>query len=157
MRKEADQFTDSTFLEGMTSIRALIHAKDAGVNDRPIEVIYYDSADKTRERDLTYLRAKSMEYGYRLEPKTRKEIDDMAIGNTHGGLIAKCGARSLPRLTDSVAALHQNGFFSLTCAEIRTASMRSLTALRIPIILVMPYVLYTRVAQTASFLMSEIG
>ena len=48
MRKEADQFTDSTFLEGMTSIRALIHAKDAGVNDRPIEVIYYDLADKTR-------------------------------------------------------------------------------------------------------------
>ena len=113
MRKEADQFTDSTFLEGMTSIRALIHAKDAGVNDRPIEVIYYDSADKTRERDLTYLRAKSMEYRYRLEPKTRKEIDDMAIGNTHGGLIAKCGARSLPRLTDSVAALHQNGFYAL--------------------------------------------
>ena len=129
MRKEADQFTDSTFLEGMTSIRALIHAKDAGVNDRPIEVIYYDSADKTRERDLTYLRAKSMEYRYR-----------------HMGVLSLNVVR-VPCPDSPI----------LWQPYIRTASMRSLTALRIPIISVMLYVLYTRVAQTASFLMSEIG
>ncbi len=113
MRKEADQFKDSTYLEGMTSIRALIHAKNAGVNDRPIEVIYYHLADKARERDLAYLRAKSKEYGYRFEQLSREEIDNMAIGNTHGGLIAKCGSRSLPPLADSIENLRKDGFYAL--------------------------------------------
>ena len=113
MRKESEQFTDSTILEGMTSIRALIHAKDAGLNDRPIEVIYYDRSDKARERDVAYLQAKRAEYGYRMEPMARADIEAMAIGNTHGGLIARCGTRSLPALADSSAFLCENGFYAM--------------------------------------------
>lgn len=113
MRKESDQFTDSTVLEGMTSIRALIHAKDAGLNDRPILVIYYDPSDKAREHDVAYLRAKSAEYGYRMEPMERSDIDSMAIGNTHGGLVAKCGTRTLPALSNSSDCLRTNGFYAM--------------------------------------------
>lgn len=113
MRKEADQFADSTLLEGMTSIRALIHAKDNGVNDRPIEVIYYDPMDKSRDRDIAYLRAKSAEYGYQLEAKPRDLINALATGNTHGGLVAKCGARSLLALNDPSIQLHPKGFYAL--------------------------------------------
>lgn len=113
MRKEAEQFADSTILEGMTSIRALIHAKDDNINDRPIEVIYFDPSNKAREHDIAYLRAKSTEYGYRLEPKARDAIDEMATGNTHGGLVAKCGSRSLPLLHDAADQIRQDGFYAL--------------------------------------------
>lgn len=113
MRKESDQFTASTILEGMTSIRALIHAKDAGVNDRPIEVIFYDPSDNARIHDVAYLRAKSAQYGYQMQPMLRKDIETMAIGNTHGGLVAKCGNRTLPALSDASALLQPKGFYAM--------------------------------------------
>ena len=42
MQKETVKFQPSLVLEGMTSIRALIKARDEGINDRPIEKILFD-------------------------------------------------------------------------------------------------------------------
>ena len=43
MQKESIKFENSTVFEGMTSIRAILKAKDAGINDRRIEKILFDS------------------------------------------------------------------------------------------------------------------
>ena len=112
MRKESEQFADGTILEGMVSIRALIHAKDDGINDRPIRTVYFDPEKKKIIKDLGYLRAKSREYGFEVLPATAEDLEKMAVGNTHGGLIAVCGERKYPALQDATS-LTDRGFYAL--------------------------------------------
>ena len=111
MRKEWNQFVENTLLEGMTSIRALLHAKDAGINDRMIETIYYDPLAPKLEKNLSYLRVKSREYGFQVLPMSKEEISVLATGNTHGGLIAVCRERSLSGFGDETA-LPEKGFYA---------------------------------------------
>ncbi len=114
MRKEASQFISSTVLEGMTSIRALLHAKDATLNDRPIQAVLYDkSKQKKLEKDLGYIKAESQKYHFDVMPVTGQEIDEKTLGNTHGGLIAMCGERTFPALISSLNSLKQNGFYAM--------------------------------------------
>ena len=48
MIKEETRFAASNIMEGMTSISALLAAKAAGVNDRPIFEIRFDKAKKEK-------------------------------------------------------------------------------------------------------------
>ena len=114
MRKEIQQFAASTTLEGMTSIRALLHAKEAGNNDRPIFAILYDR-DRLQKigKDLSYIRAVSQKYGYDVIESTSDELEELTIGNTHGGLIALCGERTLPSLLEVPNEIKPNGFYAL--------------------------------------------
>ena len=51
--KEAEKFVDSSIMEGMTSIRAVLQGSEAGVNDRRIEKILFDKAkEKSKMREL---------------------------------------------------------------------------------------------------------
>lgn len=64
MRKEQEQFAFSTVFEGMTSIRAILHGKEAGVSDRIIDRILYDTAkEKKLLKDLGYLKYMGSRYG----------------------------------------------------------------------------------------------
>ncbi len=112
MRKEYEQFNASNILEGMTSIRALIHAREAGINLRPIHRILYDmTCIKKIGKDVGYLKAVSSKHGYEVIESTTDEIASLTIGNTHGGLIALCGERPLVSLT-SDTKLAENGFYA---------------------------------------------
>lgn len=112
MQKEEIRFENSTVLEGMTSISALFAAKEAGLNDRGIERILFDRAKKQKkERELRFLSAKCREYGIELVLCDAAEIDRLSIGNTHGGVIALCTDRTLPR--PSAENLPQNAFLCL--------------------------------------------
>ena len=114
MRKEIEQFATSSILEGMTSIRALLHARDAGVNDRPITAILYDTKKAAKlGKNLSYIKAVASKHGYELLGAEEEEIDALAIGNTHGGLIALCGERTLPFLSDATSAIKPNGFYAM--------------------------------------------
>lgn len=97
MIKEEKRFTASNIMEGMTSISALLAAKAAGVNDRPIHEIRFDR-EKARKkpRELGFLRAKCEELHIPLTLTAAEEIDALCIGSTHGGVIALCGERTLP-------------------------------------------------------------
>ncbi len=113
MRKEYLQFQASNILEGMTSIRALIHAREAGINTRPIYHILYDAACvKKIGKDVGYLRAVADKHGYDIVESTAEEIESLAIGNTHGGLIALCGERPIPRLADCTGEILPCGFYA---------------------------------------------
>ncbi len=112
MIKEEIRFQDSTVMEGMTSISALLAARAAGINDREIMEIRYDSARKAKKaREIGFLTAKCAELGIKLTATTAENIDKMSVGNTHGGIIAVCGARTLPLLT--AENLPKSGFLCL--------------------------------------------
>ena len=111
MQKEQTKFVDSTVFEGMTSIRAIIKGRDSGVNDRPIKTILYDK-DKTKKisKELGYLKAVSSQYGYEVMETTSEQLDALTLGNSHGGLVAVTGERTLPYLSEDID-IDSNGFY----------------------------------------------
>ena len=57
------------------------------------------------------MRAKSYELGYEVVEVSAEEIADIAIGNTHGGIIAYCSDRTIPQLKDHVEEIENDGFY----------------------------------------------
>ncbi len=114
MHKESDKFGESTVLEGITSIRALIDARrDPGSrNDRPIERILFDE-ERLRKigKEVGWLRAVGREYDFPVLPAPREEIERLATGTTHGGLLAVCGQRILPPLSE--CDILPDGFYAM--------------------------------------------
>lgn len=99
MQKESIKFENSTVLEGMTSLRALFSGKKSGYNDRQILRLLYDEAKQDKlYKELSYLRAMGKEHQFPLLPSSEGEINALAIGTSHGGLLAECGPRTLPLL-----------------------------------------------------------
>ena len=97
MLKEEQRFQSSNILEGMTSISALLNAGD--VNDRKIETVLIDRAKrKSKAAQIGYLTAKSHELGFPVEFVEAEEIDRLSVGNTHGGILALCTARTISAL-----------------------------------------------------------
>ena len=108
MLKEEQRFADSDILEGMTSISALLNAGAA--NDRKIEKVLIDSAKrKSKAPQIGFLTAKSHELGFPVECVDAEEIDRLSVGNTHGGILALCTARTIHTLTPS--DIQPNSFY----------------------------------------------
>ncbi len=96
--------------EGMISVRALIESYSAGISDRKIERLYYDVARAEKERaEFAWLSHRAREQGFSILPTPRKELDAMAVGTTHGGVIAQATPRTFPPLT--AEAVEKNGFY----------------------------------------------
>ena len=116
MQKEYLKFEDALCFEGMTSIRAIIDGIDSGISDRKIETILFDK-DKTDKnyKTLGYLRAVSAKYGFTLEETDAATLEKLALGNSHGGIIALCKERTIPTLTEELykAEICNNGFYAM--------------------------------------------
>lgn len=110
MQKEYLKFEKSNIFEGMTSIRAIIRSIDAGRTNRTIEKILFDK-DKLNKisKEIGYLRAVSTKYGYELIESSSDELNELALGNTHGGIIALCSDREIPRLSKDY--ILKSGFY----------------------------------------------
>ena len=113
MEKEYEKFNTSNIFEGMTSIRAVIKAFDSGINDRKIdEIIYSSSKKQARAKELNYLSKVSSQYGFIMTEVDDDTLGSLAIGNSHGGILAKCSDRTIPALTSlSNGNLPEKGFF----------------------------------------------
>lgn len=74
-------------IEGNVSVKAAILAKK-----RKVHCIYVDA--KKHDPDTKWILHRAAEANIPIYSKTREEIDEIAIGKTHGGLIAQCDARS---------------------------------------------------------------
>lgn len=110
MLKEEKKFHDSDLLEGMPSISALLKGIEAGINNRRILRILFDR-DKlqSKKSELRFLQLKSQLMGFPVQLVSREEIEKITIGNTHGGIVAECTSRLLPRLeTNSII---ENGVY----------------------------------------------
>lgn len=101
MKKEESRFVASNVMEGMTSISALLAAGQQGQNDRPIFEIWFDEDKKVKKaRELGFLQARCRDRQIPLLFKRTEEIEAMCVGNTHGGVIALCGERTLLQPTE---------------------------------------------------------
>ncbi|MBQ5390434.1 MAG: RNA methyltransferase [Clostridia bacterium] len=113
MEKEYEKFAASDLFEGMTSIRAVLKAMDSGSSDRRIlEIIYSSGRASARAKELGYLSKVANHYGFTMTERSDDEIQALAIGNSHGGILARCSPRTIPELTSLTGDfLPQNGFF----------------------------------------------
>ena len=110
MQKEAEKFVDSSLMEGMFSIRAILRASEDGMNDRKIERVLFDKEKtKSKARELSFLRAKAKEHGFSVDFVDGAKIDEMTIGNSHGGIVAVCTERTVPSVYDM--KIKDNGFY----------------------------------------------
>ena len=108
MLKEEQRFVTSNILEGMTSISALLNSNEA--NDRKIEKVFIDRTKRrSKAAQIGYLTAKSHELGFPIEFVDTEEIDRLSVGNTHGGILALCTARTIPTL--SKADIRKDSFY----------------------------------------------
>ena len=110
IKKEEDKFVDSLIFEGMTSISSIINSPDE--NDRKIIKIIYDEAkSKSKSKELNFLRNKSKELNFEMISASFEEINELTIGNSHGGIIAICSHRNIENLSNINDGIKTNGFY----------------------------------------------
>ena len=110
MKNEQSRFEASTVFEGMTSISAVINGYKNGTTDRRPEMILIDKEKtKSKEKEITFLKRNSSEFGYTIKYTDAEEIEKHTTGNSHGGIIAFCTERSIPFLKD--AQISECGFY----------------------------------------------
>jgi 23S rRNA (guanosine2251-2'-O)-methyltransferase len=101
MIKEADKQKASNLMEGMVSFRAVLSGIQAGISDRKIEKVL---VDETRVRAITghlsYIKAMSYQYGFSIEMVKKEKIDELAVGDSHGGILTVCTDRRIPELSE---------------------------------------------------------
>ena len=101
---------DLNVFEGMTSISALINSIKSGKNDRKIHEILFDKSKiKSKRPEMSFLRANAESLGYELKICDISEINDLANGTSHGGIIALCGDRIIQNL--SADKISPNGVY----------------------------------------------
>lgn len=111
MIKESTRFIDSCVFEGMTSIRAIIKSIDENTSDRKIVQVLYDKSKiKKNTKNICYLKAVSQKYGFDVDECSSEIIDELTLGASHGGIIAKATSRTIPPLDDT-AKIKSNGFY----------------------------------------------
>ncbi len=105
-----DKYLPSNIFEGLTSIRAVIASRDAGISSRKISEIYYDESriDK-HKKEIAWLSRMAKKHGFTLIESTSDKISELTLGTTHGGFVAVCEERILPQLT--AQAIKDNGFY----------------------------------------------
>lgn len=115
MLKEQEKFQKSTLFEGMTSIRAILRAATVDknpTNTRRIDKILYNCDKLTiKDKNVHYLQSISKELGFSVEGIPESVIDEMALGHSHGGILALCTERIIPRLTKE--DIVPNGFYCM--------------------------------------------
>jgi 23S rRNA (guanosine2251-2'-O)-methyltransferase len=110
MQKEAEKFIESSLMEGMFSIRAILRACEDGVNDRKIKTILFDKAKmRSKAKELSFLRAMSYQHGFEIEYVDAEKIDETTIGSSHGGIVALCTERTVPKAEEMT--IKENGFY----------------------------------------------
>lgn len=110
MQKEESRQQDSTFMEGMVSFRAVIRGIESGVSDRKILRVLYDrEREKRLAGHLSYIRAMSYRHDFEVIPIDGSEIEALATGTSHGGILTVCSDRTLPDLSEAEIAV--GGFY----------------------------------------------
>lgn len=108
MINDEQKLTQSNVLEGMTSISALLNAKE--INDRRITEVWVDNAKrKSKAAEIGFLVARSHADGFSIRFVDAEQISANATGSSHGGIIAFCTPRTIPPLCAS--DIRSNGFY----------------------------------------------
>ena len=110
MQKEEIKTAESAIMEGMQSIRSVIAGNERGVNDRKIvEILVDEERTVALSKELGWLRHVGERSGFSITSCESKEIDSLALGRTHGGILARCSERTIPPL--EIGKIKENGFY----------------------------------------------
>lgn len=112
MKKEYSRFESGAVFEGIVSLRTLISVMEKGdpSNDRRINTVYYDTERAKKEKkEFSWLTHRGKELGFEIITVDRPKIDELCIGNTHGGIATVAGERKLTELTGD--KIVKNGFY----------------------------------------------
>lgn len=105
MRKEAATQADSVIFEGMTSINAVMRS------GRKILTVYFDASKLGgKRREFDFLSKMAGELGFEIKTVESAVVDRLALGNSHGGIIAECEERVIPRLSEA-NQIKPDGFY----------------------------------------------
>ncbi len=114
MLKENERFLSSAIFEGITSLRALIDGRKTGVSDREIRRVCITPERKEKNpKEFLWISHEGERLGFPVEVVDADSLSSMCIGNSHGGIIAECGERSIPSLLKTAHVLPEKGFFAL--------------------------------------------
>ena len=116
MQKEYLKFKDDLCFEGMTSIRSIIEGIDSGINDRKISTILLEKSKMEKNsKTIGYLKAVSEKYGFSIQEIDTEDLEEITLGNSHGGIVAICKERTIPTLTNEIFAkeINKNGFYAM--------------------------------------------
>lgn len=109
--KNPEFYEKNDIFEGMVSIRAVFDGIDSGASVRKIKQILFASENiKGNGKLLGFLKARSFVYGYELKTVPLSEIELIALGETHGGIIMITEKRIYKNYFDEKTA---NGFYVL--------------------------------------------
>lgn len=109
--KERDRFETSNIFEGIVSFRAVLNSIQNKTSDRKIETLFYDIEKiKKKPKEFSFLKAKSYELGFEIQTVEKSVIDNLTLGNSHGGLAFSCSERSYSKFDKSL--LNQDGFYA---------------------------------------------
>ncbi|MBE6576671.1 MAG: RNA methyltransferase [Ruminococcaceae bacterium] len=110
MIKEQSKFNNSNIFEGMPSISAVIKSIENGNSDRLIIAVYVDEQRvDAKRKEIGFLKAKAVRHGFDIHFEKHEHIDELAVGNTHGGIIAECTDKTIPLLDEK--SIVSNGVY----------------------------------------------
>ena len=110
MIKETEKMHNSDIMEGMPSISSVIKAIENKATDRQILTVFIDLDKKrSKSREISFLRKKSEALGFSVEFVCNSQIEEFAVGNSHGGIIAFCSERHIPHLCSK--KIKDNGIY----------------------------------------------
>ena len=111
LTKKSEFYEKNDIFEGMVSIRSVFDGIDNGVCDRKIKCILFANENvRGNGKLLGFLKARSFVYGYELKTVPMAEINDLALGSTHGGIIMIADKR---KYNKSIENKEKNGFYVL--------------------------------------------
>ena len=112
MVKEEEKFKKSNLFEGIVSLRSILKAGENGISDRKIKNVFYSKERaESSVREYTWLKHTSERLNFNLILRENDFIDDITVGNSHGGIAFECGERSYLPLDGLDLSSVSNGFY----------------------------------------------
>ena len=104
---------DGNIFEGMTSLSAIIQKNEQDPQHARIirRVLFDVSKEKSKKRELDFLKRKAHVLGFSVEAVTEKQINALTTGTTHGGIVALCDERKIPDLISHKQNIKENGVY----------------------------------------------
>lgn len=96
MKKEAERTEASSIMEGMISIRSVLE----GGHRKILRVLYSESRAASHAKEINFLKKRGADVGFDVICASDEDISALAIGTSHGGIIAQCSERTLPPLSE---------------------------------------------------------
>ena len=98
--------------EGMISVRALVDGMKEGGGRKIVKILYAEERRARMNKEYLYLTHRAEELGFELVLSPMEELKGLAVGNSHGGVLALCTGKALPKVMRE--DLPEKGFFMMT-------------------------------------------